>query len=71
MNLMVVMSNVFYFSIVGNIDVGQNLHINLCNLLFLVFLCNYCYFRFRAFISSFLGVLMFFTSNLVPVLIRY
>ena len=56
MNLMVVMSNVFYFSIVGNIDVGQNLHINLCNLLFLVFLYNYCYSRFRAFISSFLGV---------------
>ena len=56
MNLMVVTSNVFYFSIVGNIDVGQNLYINLCSLLFLVFLCNYRYFRFRAFISLFVGV---------------
>lgn len=34
-------------------DVGHNLQINLCNLLFLVFLCIFCY--FRAFISLFLG----------------
>ena len=36
-------------------DVGQNLQINLCNLLYLAFLCNFRYFRFRAFISLFLG----------------
>ena len=30
--------------------------INLCNLLFLVFLCNFRYFRLRTFISLFLGV---------------
>ena len=34
-------------------DVGQNLQINLCNLLFLIFLCNIYYFSFRAFISLF------------------
>ena len=36
-------------------NVRQNLLINLCNLLFLVFLCNFRYFRFRAFSSLFLG----------------
>ena len=34
-------------------DVGQNLLINFCSLLYLVFLCNFRYFRFRAFISLF------------------
>ena len=42
------------FQVEGS-NVGQNLQSNLCNLLFLVFLCNFHYFRFRAFISSFLG----------------
>ena len=42
------------FQVEGS-DVGQNLQINLCNLLFLVFLCNFRYFRFRAIISLFLG----------------
>ena len=37
-------------------DVGQNILINFCNLLYLVFLCNFRYFRFRAFISLFFGV---------------
>ena len=41
---------------VEGFDVAQNLQINLCNLLYLVFLCNFHYFRFRAFISLFLGV---------------
>ena len=40
---------------VEGFDVGHNLQINLCNLLFLVFLCNFRYFRFRAIISLFLG----------------
>ena len=39
------------FQVEGS-NVGQNLQINLCNLLYLVFLCN---FRFKAFISLFLG----------------
>ena len=34
-------------------DVGQNILINFCNLLYLVFLCNFRYFRFRTFISFF------------------
>ena len=36
-------------------DVGQNLQINLWNLLFLVFLCNFRYFKFMTIISLFLG----------------
>ena len=36
-------------------DVQHNLLFNYCNLLFLVFLCKKRYFRFRLFISSFLG----------------
>ena len=32
---------------VEGFDVGQNILINFCNLLYLVFLCNFCYFRFR------------------------
>ena len=40
---------------VEGFDVGHNLQINLCNLLFLVFLCNFRYFRFRAIISLFLS----------------
>ena len=36
-------------------DVRQNFQINLCNLLYLVFLCIFRYFRFRVFISLFLG----------------
>ena len=36
-------------------DVGQNILINFCNLLYLVFLCNFRYFGFRAFISLFFG----------------
>ena len=43
------------FQVEGS-DVGQNILINFCNILYLVFLCNFCYFRFRAFISLFLGV---------------
>ena len=38
-----------------NPDVQQNLLFNYCNLLFLVFLCKKRYFRFRWFISLFLG----------------
>ena len=34
-------------------DIGQDLQINFCNLLYLVFLYNFCYFRFRKFISFF------------------
>ena len=34
------------FQVEGS-DVGQNILINFCNLLYLVFLCNFCYFRFR------------------------
>ena len=53
-------------------DVGQNILINFCNLLYLVFLCNFSYFGFRAFISLFFLVhLMFFRSNLIPVMVRY
>ena len=37
-------------------DVGQNILINFCNLLYLVFLCNFSYFRCRIFISLFFGV---------------
>ena len=29
-----------------SLDVGQNILINFCNLLYLVFLCNFRYFRF-------------------------
>ena len=36
-------------------DVGQNLEINLCNLLYLIFLCNFRYFRIMVFISLFEG----------------
>ena len=36
-------------------DVWYNLLFNYCNLLFLIFLCKKCYFRFRWFISLFLG----------------
>ena len=38
-------------------DVGQNILINSCNLLYLVFLCNFSYFRFRTFTSLFFGVI--------------
>ena len=34
------------FQVKGS-DVGQNILINFCNLLYLVFLCNFRYFRFR------------------------
>ena len=34
-------------------DIGQNLEINLCNLLYLIFLRNFCYFGIRVFISLF------------------
>ena len=34
------------FQVEGS-DVGQNILINFCNLLYLVFLCNFRYFRFR------------------------
>ena len=43
------------FQVEGS-NVGQNILINFCNLLYLVFLCNFRYFRFRAFISIFFGV---------------
>ena len=43
------------FQVEGS-DVGQNILINFCNHLYLVFLCNFRYFRFRAFISIFFGV---------------
>ena len=42
------------FQVEGS-DVRQNLQINFYNLLNLVFLCNFRYFRFMAFISLFLG----------------
>ena len=44
-------------------DVGQNILINFCNFLYLVFLCNFSYFRFRAFISLFFGVFNVVQSN--------
>ena len=40
------------FQVEGS-DEGQNILINFCNLLYLVFLCNFRYFWFRAFISLF------------------
>ena len=44
-------------------DVRHNLPFNFCNLLILVFFFfgggNFCHFRFRAFISSFLGKIWF------------
>ena len=43
------------FQVEGS-DVGQNILINFCNLLYLVFLCNFFYFWFRVFISLFFGV---------------
>ena len=43
------------FQVKGS-DVGQNILINFYNLLYLVFLCNFRYFRFREFISLFFGV---------------
>ena len=49
----------------AHFDVGQNVQINLCNLLFLIFLCNFHYFRFRAFISLFLSAFNVFRLNLV------
>ena len=44
-------------------DVGQNILINFCNLLYFVFLRNFRYFRFRAFISLFFGVFNVVQSN--------
>ena len=40
---------------VKGFDVRQNLRFNFCNYLILVFLCKKHYFRFRLFISLFLG----------------
>ena len=45
-----------------NIDVGHNLIFNFCNYLILIFLCNFCYFRFRLFFPSFLVFLMLFSQ---------
>ena len=42
------------FQVKGS-NVEQNLLFDFCNLLILAFLCNFCYFRFRAFIFLFLG----------------
>ena len=55
-------------------DVGHILLFNSCNLLILIFLCNFCYFRFREFISLFLSVFnafqVKFSSYYNQVLIR-
>ena len=48
---------------VEGFDVGHDLVFKFCNYLILVFLCNYCYFRFRLFISFFLGAFNVFYSN--------
>ena len=42
-----------FFQVKGS-DVEQNLKFSFCNSLILVFLCNFCYFRFRVIISLFL-----------------
>ena len=42
------------FQVEGS-DVRQNILINFCNLLCMVFLCNFRYFGFKAFISLFFG----------------
>ena len=53
-------------------DVGQNLLFNFCNYyLILIFLCKIRYFRFRLFISMFLGVFNVFRLNLILVMVRY
>ena len=40
--------HIYYMKSLRSIcDVGQNILINFCNLLYLVFLCNFRYFRFR------------------------
>ena len=44
----------FFFNVKGS-DVEKNLKFSFCNSLILVFLCNFCYFRFRVIISLFLG----------------
>ena len=52
-----------FFQVEGS-DVGHNFQISLCNLLFLIiFLFNFRYFRFRAFICLFLGAFNVFRSN--------
>ena len=55
-------------------DVGHILLFNSCNLLILIFLCKFCYFRFREFISLFLSVFnafqVKFSSYYKQVLIR-
>ena len=50
------------FQVKGS-DVGQNILINFYNLLYLVFLCNFRYFRFRVFISLFFGIFNVVQSN--------
>ena len=48
----------------------HNLLFNYCNLL-LVFLCKKRYFRFKLFISLFLGAFNVFRSNLIPDMVKY
>ena len=45
--VMKVMLTIHVYDFVYYSDVGHNLLFNYCNLLFLVFLCKNCYFRFR------------------------
>ena len=51
------------FQVEGS-DVGQNILINFCNLLYLVFLCNFRYFRFRTFISLFFLLFLMLSSQI-------
>ena len=48
-------SRMSLFQVEGS-NVEQNILINFCSLLYLVFLCNFRYFRFMTFISLFFGV---------------
>ena len=50
------------FQVEGS-DVEHGLIFNICNYLILVFLCNFCYFRFRLFVSFFLGTFNVVQSN--------
>ena len=52
--ILTINSRTSLFQVEGS-NVGHNLIFNFCNYLILLILCNFCYFRYRFFISSFLG----------------
>ena len=55
-------SRTSFFQVEGS-NVGHGLVFKFCNYLIIVFLCNFCYFRFRLFISFFLGAFNIVQSN--------